>query len=260
MGILYFLVGLLASTFGAIAGLGGGVIIKPVLDTIGHYDVATIGVLSAATVFSMACVSLLTSMRSSVKINVRSSLLLAIGSVVGGIIGKLLFNYLVTLIDASDKVTMIQAIILAVIMILIYVFVKHRGKMKTFHMVNALSIIIIGTVLGIVAAFLGIGGGPLNVAILAICFSMGVKESALNSIFIIFFSQLAAILLVASSTGFGDYNLSMLLYMVAGGIIGGFVGSRFARILSSQFIEKLFGIAIIGIVLTNIFNVVRYFV
>ncbi|HLQ75126.1 MAG TPA: sulfite exporter TauE/SafE family protein, partial [Alloiococcus sp.] len=56
--LIYFAVGLIATIFGALAGLGGGVIIKPVLDLLGDYDVGTISVLSAATVFSMSVVSL----------------------------------------------------------------------------------------------------------------------------------------------------------------------------------------------------------
>lgn len=70
------------------AGLGGGVIIKPALDFLGHYDVATIGVLSAATVFSMACVSVIKAAQSKIKVKGRVSLILAAGSITGGIIGK----------------------------------------------------------------------------------------------------------------------------------------------------------------------------
>src|SRR5690625_6928452 len=70
---IYFVIGLFASAFGALAGLGGGVIIKPVLDLLGYYDVGTIGVLSAATVLSMTCVSLLSSIKTDIKINMRQS-------------------------------------------------------------------------------------------------------------------------------------------------------------------------------------------
>lgn len=259
MGIIYFLVGLLASIIGAIAGLGGGVIIKPVLDTIGHYDVATVGVLAASTVFAMACISLLTSFKSKVKINFKTSLLLSVGSIIGGVIGKTIFNYIVELINDSDTVTVIQAIMLASIMILIYIFVKFRGRMKVYQMESRVVIVLIGIVLGMVAAFLGIGGGPLNVAILAILFSMGVKESALNSIFIIFFSQLSALTTIGFTAGFGAFDLSMLFYMIAGGMIGGFIGSHVADRMSSRFVEKVFLITIVGITLTNIFNIVRYF-
>ena len=42
------------------------------------------------------------------------------------------------------------------------------------------------------SAFLGIGGGPINLAILSFCFSMDSKTAALNSLYIILFSQAAS--------------------------------------------------------------------
>ncbi|MCH1969832.1 hypothetical protein [Romboutsia hominis] len=67
MNIIYFLVGIIATTIGAISGIGGGVIIKPVLDTLGNYDISTISILSSFTVFSMSIVALLKSIK--IKLN-----------------------------------------------------------------------------------------------------------------------------------------------------------------------------------------------
>lgn len=53
MVLIYFLVALLSTICGSMAGLGGGVIIKPVLDFLGDYNIETIGVLSACTIFSI---------------------------------------------------------------------------------------------------------------------------------------------------------------------------------------------------------------
>ena len=53
MSLLYFLIALGATTVGALTGMGGGVIIKPLCDVIGTYDAQTIGVLACITVFSM---------------------------------------------------------------------------------------------------------------------------------------------------------------------------------------------------------------
>ncbi|WP_062320313.1 hypothetical protein [Halolactibacillus sp. JCM 19043] len=58
MAVLYFLVALVATLLGSLAGLGGGVIIKPILDLLGDFDLATISILSSVTVLSMAVVSM----------------------------------------------------------------------------------------------------------------------------------------------------------------------------------------------------------
>ncbi|MBS4206898.1 sulfite exporter TauE/SafE family protein [Bacillus sp. FJAT-50079] len=255
--IIYFLIGLLASTIGAIAGLGGGIIIKPVLDGIGTYDVATIGILSAATVFSMASVSLLKAARSGMKIQGKSSFLLAIGSISGGIIGKYLFAFLISSMDNQKMITVIQASILAILMFIIFLFVRHRERIRTYELKNELVIFLVGFILGTVASFLGIGGGPLNMAILAFAFSMNVRESAINSIFIIFFSQLSSLAMTAFTTGFAIYDLSMLGYMVAGGVIGGFIGSSFISKISNRQIDRIFIFSLMGIILLNVYNIIR---
>ena len=50
--IIYFLLSLVATTIGSLTGMGGGVIIKPLMDVLGDYDVQTIGVVSSITVFT----------------------------------------------------------------------------------------------------------------------------------------------------------------------------------------------------------------
>ena len=59
MGILIFIICLLASVIGGICGIGGGVIIKPVLDAMGIMSVSAISFLSGLTVMSMSIISVL---------------------------------------------------------------------------------------------------------------------------------------------------------------------------------------------------------
>ena len=55
--LIFFLVALAASVAGAICGIGGGVIIKPVLDLLHLETVTAISFLSGCTVLSMSCYS-----------------------------------------------------------------------------------------------------------------------------------------------------------------------------------------------------------
>ena len=50
--VLFFIISFLASIAGAICGIGGGVIIKPLLDSFGLMDVKTISFLSGCTVLA----------------------------------------------------------------------------------------------------------------------------------------------------------------------------------------------------------------
>ena len=54
--ILYCLIAIGATTVGSLTGMGGGVIIKPLMDVMHHLDVETIGVLSSITVLSLSLI------------------------------------------------------------------------------------------------------------------------------------------------------------------------------------------------------------
>ena len=82
--LIFFLVALTASVAGAICGIGGGVIIKPVLDLLHLETVTAISFLSGCTVLSMSCYSVgksLLAKEHSVSLNVGTPL--ALGAAAG---------------------------------------------------------------------------------------------------------------------------------------------------------------------------------
>ncbi|WP_138417391.1 sulfite exporter TauE/SafE family protein [Aquibacillus sediminis] len=256
--LLYFFIGMVASTLGAMAGLGGGVIIKPVLDVFGHFDLATIGVLSAATVFAMAATSLIKIRKKKFELDKKNSLLIAIGSIIGGFVGKAIFNFVILQLKLSATIGAFQSTLLAVILLCIYLFIKNKNHIKTYQVESNTIIFTAGFVLGLLSAFLGIGGGPLNVAILTLLFSMNARNASFNSLFIIFFSQLSSLLLVLFTTDIREYDLSMLVYMIVGGILGGIVGSNLVMKYTNKTISKIFNITILLVLLINIFNIFKF--
>lgn len=235
-------------------------IIKPVLDLLGHYSVATIGVLSSATVFTMSVVSGIKAYYSGIRIKGLTSLYLAASSIIGGFLGRNIFNYLLKWMENDPLVSFIQATMLAILMLAIYILVKRKGHMKQLDITSVGITLLVGLGLGLLSAFLGIGGGPLNVAVLALLFSMNAKESMINSILIIFFSQLSNLVSVGVMTGFGSYDLSMLGFMIAGGIIGGYLGTILAGRFTNKQIEAVFNSLLIVILFINVYNMVKYFI
>ena len=111
MGILYFFITLAATTAGAIAGIGGGVLIKPTLDALGHYNIATIGVLSSIAVLVMAVVSTVRRFIGGLKVD-KKIILLAIGAIVGGFAGKEIF-YLLLSVTEGPVIKIIQSGLIA---------------------------------------------------------------------------------------------------------------------------------------------------
>lgn len=253
--IAYFLIALGATILGAMAGLGGGVIIKPLLDFLGDYSLSTIGVLSSFTVFSMAVVSIIKQIRYKVKIEVRKTVFIGIGSIIGGVLGDKIINLILNVLNES-LVTIVQNSILAILLIFIYIYMNNKEKYKSYKVNNSIACILIGLLLGSIASFLSIGGGPINVCVLALFFSMDTKEAAVNSIITILFSQGSKLITIITTQGLSGFDLTMLPYMVIGGIVGGMVGSKLNKKFNSAAILKVFNMVVLALILLNIYNII----
>ena len=110
--VVFFAVSLLASIVGSICGIGGGVIIKPVLDAMNVMSVSCISFLSGCTVLTMSVVSVYKNMRAGKKLNLRIATLLAVGAAVGGVAGKMMFQAVKASVGNENFVGMVQAIVL----------------------------------------------------------------------------------------------------------------------------------------------------
>lgn len=259
MYILFFAVSLLASIIGSICGIGGGVIIKPVLDVTGAVSVSLASFLSGCTVLSMSIISVFKSFRNKDNaIDMHKGTLLAIGGAIGGLIGKNIFQLIYNVVPDENKVGAIQAVVLVIITLGTFIYTIQADQIKTHHVDNTAACTIIGLVLGIFSAFLGIGGGPINIVILSFFFSMGTKQAASNSLYIIMFSQLTSLFSTVINHNVPVFSVGVLVLMVSGGILGGMIGNKINKKIDSKTVDKLFIYLMVSIILINIYNVFKF--
>lgn len=253
--ILFLIVSFLSSTVGAICGIGGGVIIKPVLDMLQMGAPATINFLSGCTVLSMSLYSVSKALRAGdSKVEMSTGTPLAVGAALGGIAGKELFSAVKALFGGSPMVGGVQAVALGVITLgtLLYTLNKHRIPARNVR--NPIACVLIGLMLGIMSSFLGIGGGPINLVVLFYFFSMETKVAAANSLYIILFSQTANLLTILFTGSIPTFQLSALVLMVGGGIGGGIVGRKLNKKITSRTVDKLFIGLMVVIVAICVYN------
>lgn len=258
MEILYFIMSLLSSMIGAICGIGGGVIIKPVLDATGSVAVSTAAFLSGCTVLSMSVVSLWKNRKSNIKLDTKNSTLLAIGAALGGIIGKKVFEIIKNATNAENTLGIIQTSTLLIMVIGIIVYIQNKSKITTLKINNIAGCVTIGLVLGLSSAFLGIGGGPINIVVLYFFFSMDAKAAAKNSIYIILFSQITSFITTLVTRTVPDFNGLTLALMIAGGISGGLIGSIILSKIEAKVVEKAFMVLLFVIAGINVYNIFRF--
>ncbi len=259
MDILFFVVAFLSSIVGAICGIGGGVVIKPVLDMLQMGAPATINFLSGCTVLSMSLYSVSKSLRAGdSKVEMSTGTPLAIGAALGGVVGKEIFSTVKNFFNGSPMVGGVQAIALGIITLGTLLYTINKAKIRTHKTTSKVLCVVIGLLLGIMSSFLGIGGGPINLVVLGFCFGMDTKTAAANSLYIILFSQAASFIATLIS-GLPEFRIFALILMVAGGIGGGIVGRSLNKKMDNRAVDKLFIGLMVLIVGICVYNAVRAF-
>lgn len=230
-----------ASVIGGICGIGGGVIIKPLLDGIGFADIASINFLSSCTVLCMSLYNVGKSrLEHSRMLDAATSLPLAVGAALGGICGNKVFLAVCRLIGNDSLAKSAQAILLLLLVLGTLLYTLYKRKITPRVTEDTTACLLIGFALGLLSSFLGIGGGPFNLVVLHYFLGQETKRAVENSLFIILLSQIANLLTTVLAGSVPAFRLTELLLMAAGGIVGGIVGKAVSRRLSGETVDKLF--------------------
>lgn len=259
MELLFLAISFCASVVGVICGIGGGVIIKPVLDAFGVLSVSAISFLSGCTVLSMSLYSVVKSkINKDSVIDMRISTYLGIGAVVGGIVGKQAFQTVKSLFDNTNTVGAVQAAVLAIVTLGTLVYTIFKKRIHTLKLTSKIVCLLIGLTLGIMSSFLGIGGGPINLVILYFFFSMETKVAAQNSLYIILLSQFSSLVITILTNTVPSVSPWLLIGMVLCGILGSAMGRKINAKISSNVVDKLFMGLMCVIIAICIYNIFRF--
>lgn len=258
MFVILFLLCLGASCLGAITGVGGGILIKPIADAMNLLPVSAISFLSGCTVLCMSASSLIRGRNNGVKLEKSITVPLGVGSVGGGLLGKYLFELIRKSFSNEAVLGLVQAVLLLAMTLAVLVYYIYKSKIQPKPLRGAVLCVAVGLALGVVSSFLGIGGGPANVAILCLLFSMTSKEAAKNSFFIIFFSQVVSLMSTVAGGTVPDVELWLVALMAFGGVAGAIIGGSISKRISDSGVDKVFMWMLAAIALVNVWNVIRF--
>lgn len=232
-------------------------IIKPVLDVLGDFDVETIGVMSSVTVLAMSIVSVGRHIVKHSKIEFRTALPLACGSMAGGLLGQIILKRIISSVSSEQIVTVAQNAVLFVLILSVFLYMCNKNKIKSHSLDGFFISIFVGIFLGFCSSFLGIGGGPINVALIIYLFGYDTKSATICSIITILFAQLTKLGSVALGSGFAAFDLSMLPFMVVGAVAGGFIGTSLNNRLSESAVDKSFNGVQLVVLLLTVYNIIQ---
>jgi len=232
-----FLIGLLAGLFGGVVGLGGGVIMVPLMVGIkklrqqhahGTSLVVLVftGIIGAATYAAQGSIDIVASalLAAPAIMTARSGALLAHGLPEWKL--KRYFGYLM--------------IIVSLFMVL-KPYIPHIAS-PLGGGIKALILLAAGALTGLLSGMMGIGGGSLMVP--AMVLMIGMEQHAAQG------SSLLA-MIPAGAVGawthkkLGNVEAPLLYGLIPGVIIGTFIGARFAHYLPESILRILFAMVIV---------------
>ena len=240
----------LATLLGAVFGIGGGVIIKPALEAATGLTLSHINALSGLTVLCMAGVSLARYLKGGARPD-RKLIALSLGAVGGGFLGKYLFDLMRHALPETQAKVLQYALL-----ILLLALALFKNKFKSFDIRNGLALLLSGLFMGTLSAFLGIGGGPINLLVIYAVLGLDAKRAAVYSVFVILCSQLSLAGMTVASGGYAGLDLRPLMVMLPAAVAGGLTGPALHKKWELKRFERYYSWLLWALIALNAYNII----
>jgi hypothetical protein len=227
--------GVAAGMLGSMIGLGGGIIVVPVLTFLGFPPtVAASNSLFAALSNAIAStVSYSKQKRIEFSLGLKLGLLSVPGTVLGAVIStdtapetfKILFGF-VLIASAA------------------YIFLRRKIESKEKILSKQMMIFAVcaSFFAGIISSFFGIGGGIIFVPLMVVGMGMAMKRAAPTSQLILLFASLSGVI-VHSVLGHPDFLQAG--FLAIGSFIGGLIGARLSIDIKERYLQILVSVVIL---------------
>ncbi len=227
--------GFAAGILGSMIGLGGGIIVVPVLTFLGFPPTAAASnsLFAALSNAAASTISYSRQKRIEYSLGFKLGLLSVPGTVLGAVV-------------STDVAPDIFKILFGFVLIASSVYIFLRKKIETGGKTISKQMIIfaIGASFfaGIISSFFGIGGGIIFVPLMVVGMGMAMKKAAATSQMILLFASLSGVI-VHSLLGHPDFLQSGLL--AVGSFLGGLVGARLSIDIKERYLQILISAVIL---------------
>jgi uncharacterized membrane protein YfcA len=212
MEIVFILVGVGVGTLSGFFGIGGGMILIPILMLLGIDIKTAIGISIVQMVFSSIYGSYLNYRKGSLVIE--DGIWVGIGGFIGGFIGA----YVSTIIPSRVLEYLFLGLLVFALYRLFSAKPKDDDSVKTLH----ISILFfVGFMIGIFSISLGVGGSIMLTPILAGFLHYPIKKAVSAGLFFVVFSSVAGLI---SHLMVGSIDLGKGIYVAIASLLGVYIG------------------------------------
>jgi len=236
MEIILIVTGVTVGTLSGFFGIGGGMILVPILMLLGIDIKEAIGISIVQMVFSSIYGSYLNYKKGSLVLG--EGIWVGVGGFFGGFFGA----YVSTLVSA----TILEYLFLMLLVFALYRLFSAKSKddaeVKTL---NSMVLFSVGGIIGVFAISLGVGGSILLTPILAGFLHYPIKKAVSAGLFFVAFSSVAGLI---SHLSIGHIELEKGLYVATASLLGVYIGIWLKdHVSSSQ--HKLYLLIMYGVAL-----------
>ena len=227
--------GFAAGLLGSMIGLGGGIIVVPVLTFLGFPPTAAASnsLFAALSNAAASTISYSKQKRIEYSLGVKLGLLSIPGTVLGAMI-------------STDVAPDIFKILFGFVLIAsaAYIFLRKKIESKEKTISKQMFVFAIGASFfaGIISSFFGIGGGIIFVPLMVAGMGMAMKKAAPTSQMILLFASLSGVM-VHSFLGHPDFLQAGFLSI--GSFVGGLVGARLSVDIRERYLQILVSVVIL---------------
>ena len=227
--------GFAAGVLGSMIGLGGGIIVVPVLTFLGFSPTtaASNSLFAALSNAIASTISYSKQKRIEYSIGWKLGLLSVPGTILGAII-------------STDAAPNIFKILFGLVLVAsaVYIFLRGRIKSGDKQLSKQMIVFAVGASFfaGIISSFFGIGGGIIFVPLMVVGMGMAMKRAAPTSQMILLFASLSGVI-THSLLGHPDFLQAGLLAL--GSFAGGLVGARLSIEIKERYLQILVSVVIL---------------
>ena len=212
MEIILVLVGVFVGTLSGFFGVGGGMILVPILMLLGIDIKSAIGISIVQMVFSSFYGSYLNHKKGSLVMG--EGIWVGVGGFVGGAIGA----YVSDMIPEQVLQFLFLGLLIFALYRLFSAKISESNEVKTL---DPKVLFIVGLVIGVFAISLGVGGSILLTPILAGFLHYPIKKAVSAGLFFVAFSSVAGLFMKLTT---GSIDLEKGIYVAVASLVGVYFG------------------------------------
>jgi uncharacterized membrane protein YfcA len=239
------LIGLAAGVIGGGLGVGGGIILVPLLVAVGYERHRAHATSLAAIIFIAVAGAI--SFGVSGEIDLGFGVIVGVGGVLGSVIGATVMHRV-----SARALTIVFALLLLVAAFRLITGADPLPGSADFGIFSQTAIaLVIGLIAGFFAGLAGIGGGVVIVPSSVLLLGLGQHEAQGTSLVAIVFTSVAGTLVNLRNR---RVRLVDGLLAGSGGVVGSLIGSRLALEVEGRTLSLVFGFLVLFVALRSLYG------